>query len=896
MISLPSKYTAGFAAKAPVTYFIDIVVLNGAVTQHLYITNQPAAEFTYNSVPLSASGSVQSSYLGAVINSSGQEEAINGIGEIDFAIDNTGGGTMSSANTLSLLFLNQGDFVHSHSYDFENQSVVVYKSFGTGSFTVETDMVPIFRGVITQAYTYDPTRFQIDCVDRRQIDQGFGPRYLISNTTCPHADQNAFGKFIPTLFGDFTTVNNTLVMYDHTDRYHGLLPHVLGKLFAAPTMITDIYSCQSLISDSPFTISASAYVTDDSSQYIAVLSASQYTRQSGSVGILTPAGAMQSIMVTPTFGELWTIPKVQGYRTDAPSDGLSCFGSGTYIADFGNAVDGNLDTFVEVNEKFNVGTGLWEDSFLQVSAANFTEPGTFIDREADDYAYDLVGHTIDFYFGGVFEYTGGALDSEFVVVMQDALYTIQQKRLSLPAAAQDTPFAMEWPINVYQDFANWLPGKVSPDLAAGVTLTWDMLRTRLLFGIGSYQEAFGGGSGDDGTKRLRIRHLWIRARTRFENTGITKKGMYVPQYAEVTSVTPLGKTWGSSFQVSTSRQQTGVTWEKRGSGISNLFVSANGPKYTDVMRAYPRTNGHNIGDLVQSPAAVIEYLLRYKLGIPTADIDTVSFDRLDNITDGQRKDWKVAISMLEHKPALDYIQTVCQEFGLSLFVTQAGQYRVVAHDTVATPALAIQPSDIYFDGFPQIFISTTDNSAIYNDITLQYGFDYTRSKCLTGVYVSNVNADPTNVLLNNLISNTGALRGGGGYDAWLGDSITRYKCLRQTALSSTMIQDAVTANLAIKKLMDWLAFKRLLVEMYLVPNIGVSSLELGDIITINSDYLTTIYQDVAQFMVTGIRVPGVGTTQDPYITVDCIELPSAVTGTPILTNHLISSDDLVHGV
>ena len=126
MITLPSKYVSGSAAKDPATYFIDLTVRNAGTTQHIYVTNQPSATFTYGGVALSAPGSVQSSYLGALINNSGQEQEVKGIGEIDFTIDNTQGGSLAALNTLSLIFLNQGSFARSHSYDFENQPVRVF--------------------------------------------------------------------------------------------------------------------------------------------------------------------------------------------------------------------------------------------------------------------------------------------------------------------------------------------------------------------------------------------------------------------------------------------------------------------------------------------------------------------------------------------------------------------------------------------------------------------------------------------------------------------------------------------------------------------------------------------------------------------------------------------------
>ena len=925
MISLPSKYTVGFAAKSPATYFIDITVLNGGVTQHLYITNQPAATFVYGGVSQSASGSVQSSYLGALINSSGQEQEVKGIGEIDFTIDNTQTGALAALNTLSLIFLNQGSFVRSHSYDYENQPVKVFKSFGTGAFNVDgvsgsADMVPIFQGVMTQAYTYDPTQFQIDCVDRRQADAKNMPGYFITSTTCPHADQNALTKFIPFLIGDFQTPNLATINTSPTAISGSwgtvgvpppLYPFVFGLLSAAPTIIVDIYKGQSLVSDSQWATSGNIYITTDSSLWVAVVSqgisgsGSQYTSSSGAVGTLVPINQMESLTAVPAYGELYVRISDQGYHPDildpyvgGPGRTIRMWEDGnwpspstSYITDIGNAVDSDINTYVQCGNygsQSGEGALIGPRDILQVQLPSFTPPGSLITRNDLAYTY---GANIDFFVGGVFEMDNavGGTSGDFKMTIMDAtapqtLY--KDYYFNMSASSSGVPFQQEWAVDMYQ-IASSGPGN-----ANYLYPTWDLVKT-LRFGFGIRAE------GGDGTKHVLVHHLYLRARTRFENTGIIKTAVYIPSSYVPTA---FERTWLGGSKVplafpSNYPYMAGNRWEVRGQGISNLFVGAKGPNFTSdmVSSSAPnpvRATGHTTADLIVDPASAVEYILRYKLNVPTSGIDTVSFDLLNNTTNGLRKDWAIAASMTDRKSAYDYIAQLCQECHMSMFVTAAGKYRLVAHDTVASVAYNIGASDIYFDGFPQISCSATTNDAIYNDITVNYGFDYTRSQNARSLYVSDINASGT--LVSNLASDTGALRDT-SYSGWLGDSIARYGAIRQTKLDCMYIQDSVTAEKSLKKLADWLAFKRLLVTMKLVPNVNIVALEQGDIVKITSDYLTPLFSNSAQFMIVGVTVPGVGTTTDPYITINCIELPSANTGTPILTNRFMSSDDLVHG-
>lgn len=882
MYTLTTGFQTGFTNELPMLLFLDISIRDNGTAKNLFLTNVPSGLNTWNYKGATASG-VQSSYLAATIINNGQEVSVDGVGEMDTQLDPSNGGSISAVSQLNIILLNQGNFSSSHSYDFENQQIHVYRTFAnpTGTIIVESGML-FFDGVITQAYDYDNTQFMLQCIDRRTLDSRNIPAIFIPTSTLPaginnpfpSADKNAQGKFIPFLLGDFYTPNTILIS--------GLNTWFWGKMSAAPTVITDIYKNYAYASDDVYSVTGPLFITDDSTKYISVLSGIQFT-VSPIAGVTSLSG-INCIQVFPGYGEMIALP-IQGFHPEVgwvpvpPGTSVGDWVDGTYVTDIAGAVDADPTTYVTIDKKWN-GGGFFNNIFLQVQAPSFTEPGTLINAGDTTYHYAA---NIDFYLGGIFEFTGGAVGGadgvgDFEMFMMDSQDVRQYKRNPFPTAAADTPFKHEFALSTLtlgSDLGNW---------TNNIGATWDLVK-RLYFAFGPDLYNL---PGDDGTKKLKIHHLWLRARTRYENTGILKEQVAVPQFKTIVETTPFQ--WGQPALNLTSRQViSGYTYEVRGKGISNLFVPAKGPVYTSDMT---RSNGHSTSDLIENPAHAIEYMLRYKLKVPSANIDTTSFDALGDTTNGTRKDWKVAGSILERKIGFEHIGEICKEFHMSLVNTSDGKYKTIAHETISG-IYTIQPGDIYFDGYPQIWISQTDNNSIYNDYILNYAYDYTTSKTKSSIFVSDINGD---TFLENNITNTGALRGT-YYTTWCDDSRTRYGgAIRQFKLDSMFIQDAATAELSLKKTMDWLAFKRLKVKMYANPSNNTMALQVGDVIMINNTILTSLFSSIASFVITRINYPSQNKVfTQPYITIECLELPSANTGTPIYTSRFISSEDLIRG-
>ena len=903
MITFPSKYSVGFNNHSPSMYFIDIECLNLGVRNHLYTSNIDA-NFTYGGGGVTS----QTKYLAAkIINSDGQEQSVDGLGEIDQQVDPSSGGVQAGINTATITLLSQGSFIATNNYDFIGQPIKIYRTFAPAgsSVTIETDAVKIFDGVMTD-YSYDSTQFTLQCADRRAIDIGCMPNFYLTNdkTAFPNVDRNAAGKFVPTLIGDMSSSNN----YNAT-LYNGLPPWYFGKMVGAPTMITDIYRSIAYASDSISSLDTKSpiFITGDSTQFVAIVSSSFTYVPATGVGTLSGVNAFipssSDFGTQDIFGECFIIPSAQGWDslskepestrwatgvTDEPDAYYYVLHNYVYpvsgqtsnpIVNFQNAVDNDPNTYLDI---LNTGS-----AFLYVKLPDFSSPGTMINANDFGYCYgDPVVQTYDFYVGLQYEWIDGGAPSDFQFTIVDSIagsggISGANNRYQVPIPNTNGGTGLEsgagihnteFPIKAYNI---WEYTGVGGN-AELQHMTWDLFKSRVRFGI------FSTGSG---AKTLRLHHMWVRAKTRFENQGILKKYVNVPQYSPF-YVNPVFGQHNQDLLIRGPEHIVNWNTEVRGQGISNLFLPAKGPVFTSAMT---RGNGNTTSTIIQDPASAVEWLLRYKLNVATANIDTDSFDTLNNTSTGLRKDWKFAASLIERKPVLDYVSQICQEYHMSLLMTQAGQYRLVAHD-IGSVAYTITGSDVYFNGYPQISVAETDNSIIQNDLMLNWGYDYTTSKTLKQTYISDINFD--GAIEDNLVDDSGALRGGGSYGGWFADSVSRYGARKQLGITSQFCQDAATADLMIKRWADWLAFRRLIVTAQLVPNLHTTALEVGDQVLIHHDVLTPLFNNTAQFIITSKTIPAVSNTQDPYITITALELPSSNTGIPIVTRQFISDEDL----
>lgn len=341
--------------------------------------------------------------------------------------------------------------------------------------------------------------------------------------------------------------------------------------------------------------------------------------------------------------------------------------------------------------------------------------------------------------------------------------------------------------------------------------------------------------------------------------------------------------WGaaSAFKTEGSAQRAQAS-------DTNIFVGCKGALFTSSMT---RSNGHSTSDVIETPPYMIEWILRYKLGLSTGDINTASFDAIGNTSTGSRKNWKLALVLAAEEDAMEVIREICFESGLQLFVNAAGQYSLAAMDNRGAD-YTLAESDIAFDESkgPLFEISSTPNSAIVNDFPLNFAIDQQTQEPTAEIYLSDIDADGT--VETNLQADSGA-PDGGSYSDWVAASRSRYGTVKKLSVTLAYIRDAATAEAALKKLADWLCFERVVVRASLVRTASTIAIEQGDVILLDFDGVPASIRNSTPFLVTRIHEGAIdtkgGTT---YIDLEAEEVPNSGTGVPLLNARFISSSDL----
>lgn len=323
---------------------------------------------------------------------------------------------------------------------------------------------------------------------------------------------------------------------------------------------------------------------------------------------------------------------------------------------------------------------------------------------------------------------------------------------------------------------------------------------------------------------------------------------------------------------------------------TSWFMSCKGLKTTSAMTS-GRSNGYATGDLIVNPAYVIEYILRERMGLVTADLDTASFDTVGNTTNGLRKGWLCAGVIAERMDSLEAVRTICQEFSLQLVVTNQAKYRLIAMDT-RTEDVTIASSDIAFDpaGGYKAAVSMTGNDQIVNDLFLDYRTMYGDGNPVESIYLSDTDGDAT--VETNISTDSGSPRSG-SYSTWVGDSRDRYGVSKPFRAVLRWIRDAATAEASLKKIADWNCFKRLVVELSLVRSQTALRLEVGDVVKLNDSIITDVHKNVTKFMVKRVNHPETGVENSPaWINLTLEEIPNTNSGLPVYSSRWLSSADL----
>lgn len=246
--------------------------------------------------------------------------------------------------------------------------------------------------------------------------------------------------------------------------------------------------------------------------------------------------------------------------------------------------------------------------------------------------------------------------------------------------------------------------------------------------------------------------------------------------------------------------------------------------------------------------------------------------------------WRIAGSIGSVQRAMEYCRQMCREFGLILYqdpddASGELRWRLVPLPTTSstvTDTVAADVLDSDNRGFDSLFdVSFTPSPNVRNDIYVNYKKNYVTDKYDDSAYLSAVAGD--GVMTTNLRSEAGALRGT-DYTGWMELSQTKYGVVNAVTYDCDFIQDRTTAELLLRHLADWFAFRRMRVLMNLTRNLDTLTMRIGDVLEITHALLGTNHSGVSKFMVTRMNYPAVGESVPPYITLEVEEIPSAITG------------------
>jgi hypothetical protein len=174
------------------------------------------------------------------------------------------------------------------------------------------------------------------------------------------------------------------------------------------------------------------------------------------------------------------------------------------------------------------------------------------------------------------------------------------------------------------------------------------------------------------------------------------------------------------------------------------------------------------GNTIENCVDVVHAILRAKvaLNLPVAAVNVPSFTAAKAL----RSNWNLAFS-LQEQVGIEWLNTLCFESGLSLFLSDAGQWSVVARATGRAPNhilfhgrdIVVKNKDLDPSQWDYDFrVSRTPMRDIINEIALRYRLEraseqYIRFKGATGHYRST----GTNAVVVALTTTTGTLTSSG---------------------------------------------------------------------------------------------------------------------------------------
>ena len=263
---------------------------------------------------------------------------------------------------------------------------------------------------------------------------------------------------------------------------------------------------------------------------------------------------------------------------------------------------------------------------------------------------------------------------------------------------------------------------------------------------------------------------------------------------------------------------------------ADIYLAAKGRKFGSWITADGRSIGYATTDLIENPALIIESLFRDEVELVSAQINIASFNDLANTTDGRRKDWKFARSILEQAGCLDVVHNIAEEAGLVSIHDYANLVRVVALDHY-NPSLQLNNAHIVeIAGRPQVRVRQSHVKYICNEFFLNYKFNNGSGNFDKQFFITATDHN----LVGNARNDKSPLN---TYTGLCTQSQSMYNVVQRWTFDADWIRDDATAELFIKLMADWLALRKWEIEADLWYSADTMKLEVMDQVLWDLDLL-----------------------------------------------------------
>jgi hypothetical protein len=319
-------------------------------------------------------------------------------------------------------------------------------------------------------------------------------------------------------------------------------------------------------------------------------------------------------------------------------------------------------------------------------------------------------------------------------------------------------------------------------------------------------------------------------------------------------------------------------------GFSKIGYAQDDVKYGSWIMIGLVANRHpyiNVDDIIENPVYLIEYLLREKGYTESTDtaIDLTSFDVCAlEYQSGTTEIYKIKGVITERKSLQDHITDILKTFflGLRLGGLRKNKWQIFRLNPTDTTSVFTFTDDevIRLAGVPQFRMRATRKDQIYNAFNFSYGNNYILNKYLDNLYVQDLDAKGSVEYSTGLNS----------YSSIHSDSLPAFCQASQMAyggekllkLDFDYVYDETTMQRIMLDSANYNCYQKWLIELDCVHTVNTVALEIGDIVNVNIEGLSTYIKETRPFRILHKMQKDIYRKRE--YTFELIEIPNARTG------------------